>query len=166
MVIKIVICLIIVCVIAGVAQIIEDIKKKERNKMSFMESYNLTELTIVTLFNGNVKLNFLLDTGSNNSFLSKSASKIKGLTYKSVRSDKCSIMCASGTSDVEQVVKMNLSYKDNVYTTELHIMESLDTSFNMLKQEYGVAVHGILGTKFMNENNFVLDFEELVAYKK
>ena len=38
---------------------------RKKVKMSFKESMNLTELPIVTFYNGTNKLNFLLDTGSN-----------------------------------------------------------------------------------------------------
>ena len=44
-------------------------KVKEQTKISFKEGLDLTELPIVTFNQGDVKLHFLLDTGSNISFI-------------------------------------------------------------------------------------------------
>lgn len=60
MVLKILISLLIVCAALIVAHIVDRVRIRERNKMSFMEAFNLTEMTIVTFFNNGQKLNFYL----------------------------------------------------------------------------------------------------------
>lgn len=166
MILKIVISLSIVCAAALVAHTIDRIMRRERNKMSFMEAFNLTEMTIVTFFNNGQKLNFLLDTGSNNAYISKSASKIKGLAFEKIAADNISITSSVGNCTCNKAIRIPLTYKDNTYSTDLFVLDSLDESFKAIKESDGVQIHGILGTLFLKKHNFILDFDELVAYKK
>ena len=46
--------------------------KKEQIKMSFKEAMDLVGLPVITFCNSNVKLNFLLATGSDKSYINKS----------------------------------------------------------------------------------------------
>ena len=46
---------------------------KYKTQISFRESMDLMELPVITLRYKGIKLNFLLDTGSNDSFISNSA---------------------------------------------------------------------------------------------
>lgn len=166
MVLKILISLLIVCAAAIVAHIVDRVRKKERSKMSFMEAFNLTEMTIVTLFNNGQKLNFLLDTGSNDAYISKSASKIEGLSYEVIQTDGTHVTGSAGSCSSSEAIRIPLTYKNYTYTTDLFVLESLDESFKAIKESDGVQIHGILGTLFLQKHNFVLDFDELVAYKK
>lgn len=166
MVLKIIIILLIVCVAALVAHTIDKIKERERNKMSFMEAFNLTEMTIVTFFNNGHKLNFLLDTGSNDAYISKFASKIAGLSYEAIPTLGTNVTGSVGQCACTEAIRIPLTYKDYTYNTDLFVLDSLDESFKSIKESDGVQLHGILGTLFLQKHNFVLDFDELVAYKK
>lgn len=166
MILKTLISLLIVCAALIVAHIVDRVRIRERNKMSFMEAFNLTEMTIVTLFNNGQKLNFLLDTGSNNAYISKSASKIKDLAFEKINADEINITTSVGNCTCNEAIRIPLTYKDYTYSTNLFVLESLDESFKAIKESDGVQIHGLLGTLFLKEHNFVLDFDELVAYKK
>ena len=73
--------LFIICVAIFAALTItffEDLKKSNRKKISFKEALDLTELPVVTFIGKGRKLNFLIDTGANNSILNESvANKMK-----------------------------------------------------------------------------------------
>lgn len=166
MVLKILISLLIVCAALIVAHIVDRVRIIERNKMSFMEAFNLTEMTIVTFFNNGKKLNFLLDTGSNDAYISQSASEIEGLTFESIATEGTRVTGSVGTCTCVEAIRIPLTYKDNTYSTDLFVLESLDEAFKDIKESNGVQLHGILGTLFLQKHNFVLDFDELVAYKK
>ena len=56
--------------------------RKNDNIISFKQGFDLTELPIVTLQQGDKKLNFLLDTGSNNSIIDKNI--LEKIEYKRV----------------------------------------------------------------------------------
>lgn len=166
MVFEIITYLLIVCAVFIAAYIVNRARIRERNKMSFMEAFNLTEMTIVTFFNNGKKLNFLLDTGSNDAYISKSASKIKGLSCEKIHTDGINVTGSVGNNVCTEAIRMPLTYKDNTYITGLFVLDSLDESFKAIKESDGVQLHGILGTLFLQKHNFVLDFDELVAYKK
>lgn len=134
--------------------------------MSFMEAFNLTEMTIVTLFNNGHKLNFLLDTGSNNAYISKSASQIEGLSYEVIPTQGTNVTGSVGQCSCTEAIRISLTYKDYTYNTDLFVLDTLDESFKSIKESDGVQLHGILGTLFLQKHNFVLDFDELIAYKK
>jgi hypothetical protein len=62
-------------------------------------------------------------------------------------------------------VLIDLEYKGNIY--EGHFMvKDLGESMDMVKQEYGVRIHGVLGAKFFDKYSYVLDFANLVAYTR
>ena len=81
----------------------------KKNKISFRESLDLVDLPIVTFKNNNIKLNFLLDTGSNVSYINKEV--LSQLQYETTnRIDQ--FMGASGEVQVVNIIKMSLLYKD------------------------------------------------------
>lgn len=131
-------------------------------KMSFKESMDLTELPIITLYQDERKFNFLLDTGSNNSIISKPASRILKGTYT-----KCSYkLNGLGSTDITKVCNTTLEYKDLVFEVDFLVSDGVSATFNVIKKESGVNIHGILGTKFFKKYKYVLDFDKLAVYKK
>ena len=59
----------LITTIAIIYWITKDTNKRINSYMSFRESMDLTELPVVTFYQGDKKINFLLDTGSNNSLI-------------------------------------------------------------------------------------------------
>ena len=45
-------------------------------------------------------------------------------------------------------------------------VKDLGDSMDMVKQEYGVRIHGVLGAKFLDKYSYVLDFANLIAYTR
>lgn len=138
------------------------INKKNKSKISFKESMDLTELPVITFMSDNTKLNFLLDTGSNTSFINESmvkslnckmlntVSEVVGLEGKKIKNDNC---------------ELQIKYKNYEFNAQFSII-NLDESFNLIKQESGVQLHGILGSLFFQKYKYVLDFQSLIAYMK
>lgn len=138
------------------------INKKNKSKISFKESMDLTELPVITFTNNDIKLNFLLDTGSNNSFINKSI--LNMLDYKELNGAS-NIIGFEGNKIENSICEMKIGYKDYVFDTTFNIAD-LDASFNVIKQEDGVQLHGILGSLFFQKYKYVLDFQSLIAYMK
>ena len=138
------------------------INKKNKSKISFKESMDLTELPVITFVNNNVKLNFLLDTGSNNSLINKSI--LNMLDYKELDGTS-NLIGVEGNNIKNSICEMKIEYKDYVFDTTFNIAD-LDTPFNVIKQEDGVQLHGILGSLFFQKYKYVLDFQSLIAYMK
>lgn len=165
MVFKIIMCLFMVCVAAFAAYTINIIRVRNKTKMSFMEAFNLTEMVIVTFMNNGRKLNFLLDTGSDSSYISRSAYN-KGITGKKIEPKNINIVGSAGSSSSVETILAPLVYKDTIYDIEINVLDSLDDSFAAVKNDCGVQLHGLLGNDFLNKYNFVIDFEELTVYNK
>lgn len=154
--------LILILVILGISYKIVD--KTPDNIISFRETFNLTEMPIVTFFAGKNKINFLIDTGSSKSHISQKASKFITGTEKLCTTNMTS---ATGTEEMEcKIVDTVLTYNDKDYNIELCVNKSLDISFKDLKEREGIHLHGILGNDFLNNYSYVIDFEKYLAYSK
>lgn len=139
-----------------------DILNKKNDKISFRESMDLTELPIITLYNGNTKINFLLDTGSNNSHINKSF--LCNLEYEETEEVR-DVVGMEGNTISNNTCNIVVHYKDKEYK-ENFVISDLDNAFNVVKEENGVQLHGILGSRFFEKYSYVLDFADLVAYSK
>ena len=135
---------------------------RKKVKMSFKESMNLTELPVVTFYNGTNKLNFLLDTGSNLCVINSNS--LKPLTYTKLNETGHIHGMEGSIIDVEYI-SMNFTHNEKLYTSKFQVVD-MQEAFDNVKKESGVTIHGILGSKFFEEYKYVLDFKELIAYTK
>lgn len=162
MVLSIINIILLVLLLATSVNIIEKIVKEKKDKISFKESMDLTDLPIITLYNGKTKINFLLDTGSNLSHINRSY--LSNLEYQDLNVEQDTIGM-EGSKVTSKVCKIQVFYKENRYEEEF-VASDLDNAFNTIKQESGVQIHGILGNKFFEKYKYVLDFSNLTAYVK
>lgn len=153
---------ILVLVIVFIINTIDDIRKRNNSKISFKEAMDLVELPVVTFYNCDTKLNFLLDTGSNVSYINSS---IIPLLVHEKTDKEMNTIGIEGNKVSNQFCKMSVTYKNQVFEEEFSIAD-LDEAFGVVKQESGVQIHGILGSKFFERYKYVLDFKELTAYIK
>lgn len=130
--------------------------------MSFQNSIDLAELPVVTFYQGNKKINLLLDTGSNNCVIDKKF--LKNIKHEML---KCStnIFGLEGNSQKSNICTIKMSYKGKEYEYP-YVVQDMSAAFSSIKKETGVTIHGMLGSKFFNEFKYVLDFDELIAYSK
>lgn len=161
MIFEVIIILVIVVIAAIIINGVQDYDRK-KVEMSFKESMNLTELPIVTFYNGSTKLNFLLDTGANLCVINSRI--IDSLNYKKL-DEKGSVFGMEGNSVDIDYISMDFTYNNKSYSSSFQVVD-MQEAFDRIKQESGVTVHGILGSKFFEEYKYVLDFKELIAYTK
>lgn len=161
-IIKIVISLLATLLIAALVNAYEDIKRRNKLKMSFKEALDLVELPIVTFLNKGIKLNFLLDTGSSQSIINESM--LPSLDTKKSE-DSMIIVGVEGNKVSSDLCTMKVGYKDQEFEHNFAIKD-LDEAFGIVKQESGVQIHGILGSDFLQKYGYILDFKELIAYPK
>lgn len=163
MVLKIVVILLVVILLAIIINGAEDYcRQKKRENMSFREAMDLVELPVVTFYNKDTKLNFLLDTGSDLSYINKSI--LSSLEYKEVNESR-NIISVGGNSQTFGCCDMTVTYRNQKFIDRFYISD-LDEAFRAIKAETGVQIHGILGSKFFAKYKYILDFESLVAYSK
>lgn len=130
--------------------------------MSFQNSMDLAELPVVTFRQGDKKINFLLDTGSNNCVIDSNI--LKSIDHKMLDVET-NILGLEGNAQKTGVCTIKMSYKDKEYEYP-YVIKDMSAVFDSIKKETGVTVNGMLGSKFFNEFKYVLDFDELIAYGK
>lgn len=139
-------------VIAGV--------RKKSSEISFREAMDLAELPVITFYNGDKKINFLLDTGSNISYLNESI--VSSLVTEST-GEESNIIGIEGNKVNCKICKMIIRRKNQKFEEEFSIAD-LDKAFSIVKKESGVQIHGILGSRFFEKYKYVLDFKDYIAY--
>lgn len=161
MVLKIVVILLVVILLAVTINGAENYcKQKKRENISFREAMDLVELPIITFYNKDKKLNFLLDTGSDLSYINKSI--LPSLEYIEINESR-NIISVGGNSQSLGCCNMTVTYKSQKFIDKFYISD-LDEAFGAIKAETGVQIHGILGSKFFVKYKYVLDFKDLIAY--
>lgn len=163
MVLKIIVILLVVVFVAVTVNGIESYREQKKKEiMSFREAMDLVELPIITFYNNDKKLNFLLDTGSDLSYINKSI--LPSLEYKKIDESR-NIISVGGNSQSLGCCDMTVTYKNKKFIDRFYISD-LDEAFGVIKAETGVQIHGILGSKFFTKYKYILDFESLIAYSK
>ena len=135
-------------------------KNRKKACIDFSAGFNLTDLPIVTFTQGDEKLNFLLDTGSNKSLINSSV--VKKLQHVMLKSDSSMFGVDGNYTKVETAV-ISIFYNGEEYANDFMI-SNLDKPFTNIKKESGVTIHGILGNNFFVRNKSILNFEEMRAY--
>lgn len=130
--------------------------------MSFQNSMDLAELPVVTFRQGDKKINFLLDTGSNNCVIDSNI--LKNIDHKMLDVET-NILGLEGNAQKTGVCTIKMTYKDREYEYP-YVIQDMSAALDSIKKETGVTVNGMLGSKFFNEFKYVLDFNELIAYSK
>lgn len=128
----------------------------------FKESMDLINLPVVTFVNNNNKLHFLLDTGSDDSFITSSVVNL--LKVKSSSNKVSSIQTGNGVISSLGMITLDISYLDSSYENTF-IVSDLDSSFKNIADSRGIQIHGIIGSLFFRRYGYKLDFKKLAAYK-
>lgn len=137
-------------------------KKKKDTSISFGQGFALTQLPIISLYQGDKVLNFLLDTGSNDSIIDSNV--LKDIEH-TMSDEKSSLYGLEGNAQEVGKCSITLSYQGLDYPYE-YIVCDMTGPFSKIKAESGVILHGLIGSKFFNTYKYVLDFESLIAYSK
>lgn len=136
---------------------------KPKPYISFKQGLDLTDLPICTFYQGENKLNFLLDTGSSSNLLdSRIKNNCQIIKYLN---DKATLTGVGGTIHPVTSCIMDIEYNGEKYS-DIYVISDVSAPFDAIKKSYGVKVHGILGNKFFQKYKYVLDFNELIAYSK
>lgn len=134
---------------------------KEQTKISFKEGLDLTELPIVTFYQGEKKLHFLLDTGSNISYINKCVLSELESTDLDTASNTFGV---EGKGIETHHYLIEIGYKNQKFKEQFGAVD-LTEAFKAIESSSGVKLHGILGNKFFEKYKYVIDFKELIAYR-
>lgn len=135
---------------------------KPRAIQSFKKGMDLTDLPIVSFYQGDVKLNFILDTGASYNVLD---AKILSRIEHTKRAYDVSVYGLAGKIQSE-VCSVNLEYQGKKYKTEFAVNSEEQSVFDVFKTRDGLDVHGLIGSAFFHEYHYIIDFDKLIAYSK
>ena len=134
--------------------------KDSYDKISFRETMNLAGLPIVTFKQGENKFNFVLDTGAFSSIIDSRV--LEKLKYTELEGKSVGYGI-DGKAHTMNRVGIVLTYKDKDYSDAFRVLD-MSASFDSLKRDYGVTVHGLLSSSFFERYKYVLNYNELIAY--
>ena len=137
-------------------------KNNHKSFISFSLSKGFTSpnIPIATFYQGDKELNFIIDTGSDDNIVSKDFLpdiKHEKLDYKGTLSG------VGGVYEVEGCT-ITFTHENESFTGMFIVSDTLKEAFDKIRACHGIQLHGMLGSKFLRENNIVLDFNNLMAY--
>ena len=157
----IMIILIVICLVALAIVLYKG--RTNDTVMSIKESLDLCDLPVVTMINNGNKYNFILDTGSSDTHISQSALD----TMSKVQSENTlNVYGFNGNEKANLGYNLRLGYKDREFRVEAFVSPALDKTFEFIKKDTGVQLHGIVGNKFLAQYGYILDFHKLIVYAK
>lgn len=130
---------------------------KTPNTYNFEYVYSLPDynLPIIKLKVGDKDVNFVVDTGSEANIISSSYYKENEKLFKVVKDYEYVL----STMDTETKMKSNIveTIVEDSITVNFVTME-INPMLNNISNKQGITVKGILGIKFLYDNNVVIDF--------
>ena len=133
--------------------------------VSFSQGFTSPNIPIASFQQGNKDIVFLLDTGSDNNVVNKSAlNYIEHQMHIPEEGEKLTLSGVNGTTEVETCT-IKFSCDEEIYKADFMVAD-LDEAFGVISKGHCITIHGILGSKFLRSHNVVLDFKNLAAYSK
>ena len=117
-----------------------------------------TKLPIILVEIEDKYLCFILDTGSTCSLIDSSVVEYFKDIVEPV-GDYC-ISGIEGTKHEVDMITLPFNFEGQVYKPRFCVRPLLD-AFKSIEDESGIQVHGLLGTDFLLENQWIVDFRTL-----
>lgn len=133
--------------------------------VSFSKGFISPQIPIATFLQGNKKLNFILDTGSDKNVVDESV--LNEIEHEKLES--ANPLTLTGVGGVVEVKICRIPFQnqdDHTTYKPTFLVTDLKDQFDSLEDTHGIKIHGMLGSLFLKEHNLVLDFTNLTAYSK
>ena len=125
---------------------------------SFYRRFNQTRLPTIMVGIEGKHLCFILDTGSPCSLIDSDVVEYFRDMVEPI-GDYC-ISGLEGTKHKVDMITLPFNFEGYTYKT-IFCVQPLLNAFKGIEDESGIQVHGLLGTDFLIENKWILDFKEL-----
>lgn len=136
-------------------------KNSQYNIISFKKGFTSPNLPIIALYHNGQVCNFMIDTGCDDNVISSHV--VEELDYN-ILEDKHRLSGLGGSQDTSSC-EIELSFNGTALTVKF-LIANLETPLKEIEESYGIKLYGMIGSKYLREHGFVLDFEQLIAYNK
>ena len=156
---RLIVLILVLCAIAGILVYKE---LKDRKNFSFRNAFDLIGLPVLVFKQGDVKLRFILDTGSSVSVIDeKSVANIK---YETL--DKADNMVdANGGEKILHYCNFKFTCEDKEFENEF-MVNDMSNIKRSVKENSGADIDGLVGSDFFNKYKYIIDFNKYLAYSK
>ena len=113
------------------------------------------------LTSGKKNVCFLIDTGSTYNTLFSFVYEHFKDDFRIIEEDQKTMGIESRFQD-STTVEGTFNFDGTEYTSTFEVVKANDT-ITQLQEETGVQLHGILGTPFLMENKWKIDFEKMIV---
>ena len=138
------------------------VRVKKGTIMDFKSAVDLTGVPMITFTQGDKKYNFIVDTGSNVSYINQAA----GMEYTPIEGSKETFIGAGGNGNAECSLGMlKLTRGDREFNFRVRVAD-LSAALNDFQQTFGVHAHGLLGNDIMTDHQYCIDFKEFIIYER
>ena len=156
---RLIILILVLCAIVGVLTYKE---LKDRKNFSFRNAFDLLGLPVLVFKQGDVKLRFILDTGSSVSVIDEKS--VESIKYETL--DKVGNMVdANGGEKVLQYCSFKFTCEDKEFENEF-VVNDMTNVKRSVKESNGVDIDGLIGSDFFNKYKYIIDFNKYLAYSK
>lgn len=125
---------------------------------------NSTRLPIILVGVKGERLCFILDTGSTCSLIDSDVVEYFRDMVEPI-GDYC-ISGLEGTKHKVDMITLPFNFEGQVYKPKFCVKPLLN-AFKGIKEDSGIQVHGLLGTDFLLENKWIINFDKLdIEYEK
>lgn len=126
---------------------------------SIIYGLNKTKLPIIPVGIKGKHLCFIIDTGSTCSLIDSNVVEY----FKDIATPvgDYNISGIDGTRHKVDVITLPFSFEGQSYSPKFCVKPLLE-AFKDIETESGIQVHGLLGTDFLMENKWIIDFDKLV----
>ena len=138
------------------------VRVKKGTVIDFKSIMELTGVPMITFYQKDKKYNFIVDTGSNVSYINGTS----GIEYTPIGNSKETFIGAGGTSNSECTMGLvSLSRNGDNFDFNARVAD-LEAPFIDFQQTFGVKAHGLLGNDILRNKHYCIDFKECVIYER
>ena len=137
---------------------------EEYNKgIPFDKSYKEVGIPVITLTNNGKQFNFLVDTGANYCIINEP--HLTEFEHKELKGEG-TIFGMEGNVQKTNFVQASLYYEKDEFIANFQVLD-ISGALDRINKQYGITVHGVLGSEFLEENRSKINFiEHEVTYEQ
>lgn len=122
--------------------------------IAFDEDYYKSNALILKCNQDGNPINFIIDTGSSVSAIDRC---VIDKFYNIEKDDTTTVIGVDGVTEKVKLYEIRFKFKETDYY-HTFVAKNLKKAFKPIEEKTGLVIHGILGTDFLEKNNFIINY--------